>query len=330
MKKAIPITLILLALSAYVYFARIRPAREVDPTVRGSGSIEVTEVVIAAKVPARIESIEVDEGDAVRKGQVLATLDCGDLEVRKTQAEAQVAQARAAMAQAEAGERQARASLSPLRVKLDFARKERDRARSLFASSVASQRQVDKAQSVVDGVEEQMRAASLGVAVAKSAIAVGASTVNLAEKTVDLAATSLEECTLRAPGDGVVMTRTHEVGELILPGSTLLKLGKLEEVFTWIYVPNEEIGRVRLGQEVELSADTYPDRRFVGTITRINESAEFTPKSIQTKEDRTRLVFGVKVSIDNADGALMPGMPVEAAVRDSATPVPTPPASPAE
>ena len=320
MKKAIPITVLLLGLSAYVYFARIRPSREVDPTVRGTGSIEATEVLVAAKVPARIAKINVDEGDAVTAGQVLATLDCSDLEVRHAQAEAQLAQAQAGTAQAAAAERQAKGQLAPLQVQYDYANKERARVDSLFAAAAATQRTVDKAQNALRTIEEQLRAAELGVAVAQSSVGVARAQVALAQKSVDLAATQLTECTLTAPSAGVVMTKSREDGELVLPGATILELGQLDQVHTWIYVPNEEVGRVHLGQTVKLRADTYPDRVFTGTITRINDRAEFTPKSIQTKEDRTRLVFGVKVTVDNPDHALLPGMPVEAEVADSAAP----------
>jgi HlyD family secretion protein len=327
MKRAIPILILLLGLSAYVYFFRIRPAREVDPTVRGSGSIETTEVVISAKIPARVLSITVAEGDAVTAGQTLATLDCADLDVRVAQAEAQLAAARAARVQAQAGERQARAQTAPLGVQLDLATKERARAHNLFKSGGATQRTVDQAEAAYSNVAEQQRAAELAVKVAASAVEVAGAQVGLAEKTLALAQTSRAECTLVAPVDGVVVSRTREPGELVLPGASLLELGQLSKVYTWIYVPNEEVGRVRLGQKAALRADTYPDRVFDGVVARINDEAEFTPKSIQTKEDRTRLVYGVKVTIDNADRALMPGMPVEAELLGSAALAPAPPAT---
>jgi HlyD family secretion protein len=106
----------------------------------------------------------------------------------------------------------------------------------------------------------------------------------------------------------------------VLPGAAILKLGRLSEVYTWIYIANEKVGRVRTGQRVELAADTYPGRVFVGRVVRINEQAEFTPRSIQTREDRTRLVFGVKVVAPNPDRALLPGMPVEAVIVDALPP----------
>ncbi len=320
MKKALPIVVALLALSLYVYFARIRPGRIYDPTVRGSGTIEATEVVVAAKIPARVLEVRVAEGDPVTSGMVLVTLECSDLEMRKAQAEAQLAQARAALVQAQAGERAAQGQTAPLAVQNELAQKERDRAKALFDSESATQRAVDQTEAALKGNEEQMRAAVLAVQVAHSGIEVAAAQVSLAGKSVALANTQLEECSLKAPTSGVVLSRSREPGELVLPGASLLKIGKLDQVHTWIYVPNAEIGRVRVGAPVQLKADTYPDRTFDGTVTRINEEAEFTPKSIQTKEDRTRLVYGVKVSIPNAEGALLPGMPVEAVVLTETVP----------
>ncbi|MBI5507155.1 MAG: efflux RND transporter periplasmic adaptor subunit [Deltaproteobacteria bacterium] len=314
MKKIVPILLVLFAVTAYVYFARIRPSREKDPVVRGSGTIEATTVVVAAKIPARITAIAVAEGDEVKAGQVLATLQCDEPEARLAQAKAAVAQAEAVKAQTQAAEAQARAQSAPFSTQQRLAAKERERAVSLFKSAGATQRTVDQAESALQSVGEQVQAAGMAIDVARRAIAVAAAQVEVAQKNLQLAQTLVVECTLTAPIAGVVLAKNHEVGELVLPGSSLLKLGALDEVYTWIYVPNEEIGRVRLGQTVTLVADTYPDKSFAGHVARISEAAEFTPKSIQTKEDRTRLVFGVKVTIANPGRLLFPGMPVEARV----------------
>ena len=323
MKKIVPIVVIVLGLMLYVYFWRIRPAREYDPTVRGSGTIEATTVVVSAKIAARILTLTVAEGDKVKAGQVLATLQCDEPQARLAQAEAALAQAQAVRAQAVAAEAQARAQGAPLTTQQKLAVKERDRAVSLYKSAGATERTVDQAESALQSVGEQVKAASLTVDVTARNIKVAEAQTVVAEKSLDLAKTLVMECTLASPMDGIVLARNHEPGELVLPGSSLLKLGKVDEVYTWIYVPNEEIGRVKLGESVKLLADTYPDREFAGIVARINQEAEFTPKSIQTKQDRTRLVFGVKVTIDNPDGALMPGMPVEAKlVPSEITPVP--------
>jgi HlyD family secretion protein len=312
MKKAIPLVVILLGATIYVYFHYVRPSRAVDPSVRGTGSIEADEARVAPKIAARITKIAADEGDSVRAGDPLVLLDCAELEARVAQGGAQVEQARTVLAQAEATARQARAQLKPVEVQKKSAEREKARAASLKAADGIAGYAVDQAETAVEAASEQMGVAKSGAAVAQRAIAVAAAQVELAQRGAAAIEVQRAECALAAPIDGVVLARNYEVGELALPGATILELGRLDRVHTWIYVANAEIGRVRLGQKVRLAADTYPGRTFVGTVVRVNERAEFTPKSIQTKDDRTRLVFGVKVAIDNPDRALLPGMPVEA------------------
>jgi HlyD family secretion protein len=318
MKKAVIIIALLVAVSVYVYFAHIRPAREYDPTVRASGAIEATTFIVSPKIPARIIGISVDEGDHVKAGQSLISLDCDELQARKRQAEAQRNTAKAGSLQAKANYAQAKSQLGPLKVQQALAEKQHARMLTLYKSNSIPEQSYDQAKAALDTVTEQLAAAQKGIEVARQVIDVAESQIALAAESVDVIDANLVECEVHAPGDGVVMSRNYEPGEMAFPGASLLKIGQLAVVHTWLYVPNEEIGRLRLNQEVRFKADTYPDRTFTGTIVRINDQAEFTPKSIQTKEDRTRLVFGVKVQIDNGDGALSPGMPVEAWVPETA------------
>jgi len=318
MRKAIPLILILLGATIYVYFAHIRPSREVDPTVRATGSIEADEVSVSPKMPGRIAAIAAAEGEKVRAGAALVTFDCAELEARVEQARAQVEQARAVLAQAQAASRQARSQMRPLEVQRKSAERERARTENLKAVDSVSGYAVDQASTAVEAASGQIGVVKSGAAVADRAVAVAAAQVALAEKGVAAVEVQRSECSLLAPADGVVLARNYEPGEIALPGASILEIGQLDRVHTWIYVANAEVGRVHIGQKVELVADTYPGRAFVGTVVRVNERAEFTPKSIQTKDDRTRLVFGVKVEIDNGDGALLPGMPVEAALVEAA------------
>ncbi|MEW6231022.1 MAG: efflux RND transporter periplasmic adaptor subunit [Chloroflexota bacterium] len=117
-----------------------------------------------------------------------------------------------------------------------------------------------------------------------------------------------DKLTLRAPRAGLIQARTVSLGELALPGATLLRLADLNQVTMSIYVPEGELGRVRLGQEVMVVADAYPGRNFPGKVSFIAPQAEFTPKSIQTRDQRARTVYAVKMVLDNPDGALKPGM----------------------
>jgi HlyD family secretion protein len=318
MRRVIPLIAILLAATIYVYVAHIRPSRRIDPAVRATGAIEADAVVVSPKLPGRIAAIAADEGDAVRAGAALVTFDCAELEARVAQGRAQVEQARAVLGQAQAASKQAQAQLKPLAVQKKGAEREHARAAGLKAVDGVPGSVVDQAETAVEAAAEQMGVARSGAAVAQRAIAVAAAQVALAEKGVAAVEVQRAECSLVAPADGIVLARNYEPGEIALPGAAILEIGRLDRVHTWIYVANAEVGRVRIGQKVKLVADTYPGREFVGEVVRVNERAEFTPKSIQTKDDRTRLVFGVKVAIGNPDRALLPGMPVEAALVDAA------------
>lgn len=332
MRKAIPIAIVLLGLFGYVYFFRILPQRQVDPRVKGSGSVEVEEIVVTTRLAARLVSVEVEEGQKVEAGQVLAKLDCADLEARILQAQAQVDQAQAVLAQAEAARGQvkvqagqARASLKPIEVNVDRTEREKERLEGLANIQGVPRQAADEAGSAADLTKAQLEAARINVAVASKSnkvadrtVAVAASQVTVALRAVETMQVQLEECTLKSPISAVVIRRNYSAGELLLPGASLLTLADLGNVYTVLYVPNAEVGRVRLGQAVTVEADTYPGRAFKGKVTHVNERAEFTPKSIQTKDDRTRLVFGVKVALENQDMALLPGMPVEAVLVEAA------------
>jgi HlyD family secretion protein len=287
-----------------------------DTRVRGTGTIEATEVAVAPKVSARIAGLHVDEGDRVHAGDPVAELACTALEDQVAQASAQADVAAAGWRQAQARAREAGVAGEPLRVQRALAERERTRTAALYGVQGATQSAVDHANASVDALDKQIDQAGAAARSASTAVSLASAQMAVAEAGVGMARAQLDECALTAPVDGVVLRKDREVGELVLPGSVIVQIGELDDVYTWIYVPNEEIGRVRIGEQADVVADTYPRRTFRGTVVHVNAQAEFTPKSIQTKEDRTRLVFGVKVDIPNADGALMPGMPVEAALAD--------------
>jgi len=315
MKRVVPLLVVLLAFTLYVYVTHILPSRRADKEVRGSGSIEATTVTISPKVAARILAIAVSEGDKVVAGQLLVTLQCDDLAARQAQADAQTAQAEGAVAQAQAAALQATAQTAPLAVQAAQARRENERMQTLAKSGAVTTRALEQAEAAQSASAEQQRAAELAAAATRRTVDVASLQVTVAKRSAEFVASQRSECELRSPLAATVLGRNYEPGEMALPGSALLKLGNLAAVHTWIYVANEEMGRVRIGQKVMLRADTYPERQFEATVTRINAQAEFTPRSIQTKEDRTRLVFGVKVEVQNTDGALLPGMPVEAVLQ---------------
>jgi multidrug resistance efflux pump len=132
--------------------------------------------------------------------------------------------------------------------------------------------------------------------------------VDAAQAQLDMLEIELMKFTLASPWDGVVLARSVEPGEMALPGGTLLEIGRLEQLELTAYLPEERFGQVVPGQEVQVRVDAYPERVFTGVVLRLAEEAEFTPTNVQTKEDRTRLVYAVVIQLDNPDLALKPGM----------------------
>jgi multidrug resistance efflux pump len=139
--------------------------------------------------------------------------------------------------------------------------------------------------------------------------------VRQAEAAVSLVEAQLDQLTLRSPMDGVVGTRSAQVGETATAGKPLLTIVDLDEVTLVLYIPENRIGQVQIGQEVEVSVDSFPERIFIGLVESIAGEAEFTPRNVQTKEERVNLVCAVDVSIPNLVHALKPGMPADAAIR---------------
>ncbi len=129
-----------------------------------------------------------------------------------------------------------------------------------------------------------------------------------AQANVALLDVQIKKLTLTAPSDGVILTRSAEVGAMALPGATLIELGRLDQLELTVYLPEEKFGLIVPGQVVQVRVDAYSDRIFEGTVLRMANEAEFTPTNVQTKEDRTRLVYAVVINLDNPDLALKPGM----------------------
>jgi multidrug resistance efflux pump len=168
---------------------------------------------------------------------------------------------------------------------------------------------VDLAQAQLDGLQmgatpEQVAAVEAQVEIARAAL-----------EALRVRATKF---TLQAPISGLVLERPVHVGEVALPGAPLMTLADLDRVTLTIYVPEDQLGRVQIGQAVSVTVDAYPDRAFTGTVSFVASQAEFTPKNVQTREERVNMVFAVKVKLPNADHALKPGMPADAVLLDVA------------
>jgi HlyD family secretion protein len=189
----------------------------------------------------------------------------------------------------------------------------RDKPLELDAQLHAAEMEYDLAEAQVAAAQAALDELEAGPTAEEVAIAEAG--VRQAEAAVRLVDAQIAQLTLTAPMDGIVTSRSAQVGETATAGAPLLTIANLDEVTLVIYVPENRVGQVRLGQEVEVQVDSFPSQVFAGHVTNIAGEAEFTPRNVQTQEERVNLVFAVKVSIPNADQQLKPGMPADATIR---------------
>lgn len=293
--------------------------------IYASGTIETVEVHVASKVSGELLELAVEEGTRVKPGDKLAVVDHGTLDIQLRQAEAGVRLAEAQLAllvkgarsedirQAEAAHKQAEAALT---VAEDDARRMRELVKT--GSVTPKQREDAEARLTIATAQRNAGAEALKkvrtlarpeeIQAAEARLAQAVAAADLLKKTI-------ADCTILAPAGGIVTHKAVEPGELVTPGATIVTLAELDSVYVMIYVTENELGRVRLGGPAEIKIDSFPDKVFEGMVKYISPEAEFTPKNIQTKQDRVKLVFGVKVEIENREGLLKPGLPADAVIR---------------
>lgn len=321
MKRRVLAGVLVLAAAAAAVFLGWALRRDRGKALRIYGNIEAVEVSVGFRVPGRLLERAVDEGERVRKGQVLARLDSRDLEAVLGEREAQVAAARAALRERERGFRpqeveQARQALEA--ASAEAARWEADlvRQRALFQREVISRRELEGAESAAKASEARRREAEERFRLVKEGarreeVEAARARLQAAERARDLARVNLEECVVRSPVDGFVLSKHAEAGEVLAAGAPVVTVSDLGRVYLRAFVEETDLGKVRLGQRVRVSTDTFPEKTYEGTVSFVSEEAEFTPRTVETPKERTRLVFRVKVDIPNPSGALKPGMPAE-------------------
>ncbi len=290
----------------------------------------------AAVAAARTRPAQAEAAVALARASVDAQL---------TQARAQVESASAALEANKAGLRAADANLQAAETNLGRVESDLQRLESLYREGAVSAQQIDTARSTVqaiqaqreaaraqrDAVQIQLGAAAAGLEQARAALAVaeaGRQTVAIREQDVAAARAQLAQAQaafqqaeilsgytiLTAPMSGVVVAKHVEVGDLVGVGAPVVTVANLSHPYLRVFISETDLGRVTLGQPVDVRVDAFPGRVFRGTVEEISNTAEFTPRNVQTKEERVKLVFGVKVALPNPDGVLKPGLPADAAI----------------
>lgn len=290
-----------LALISYALFLWLSPPALPEGILYGNGRIEATEVTVSAEVGGRVLESTLVEGRAVQKNDLLVRLDEADLTTRLRQAEANAAAAQRAQAQVER-------QLIPARHHVQTADDDLARYRKLRETGYVSSQMLDRA-------ENQQREARGAVETLAARQAQAAASLEAAQREVELLRSQAGKAVIRAPAAGTILSKGIEAGELAAPGRTIAVLADLARIELKIYVPEREIGKIKLNDPARVRVDAFPQRTFDARVARVDQRAQFTPKDVHMPDERARLVFGVVLAVDNPQAHLKPGMPADAWVR---------------
>jgi HlyD family secretion protein len=317
-RVVVPVVLLALVVVGWIAWRGRTPGG----AIAASGTVEATEAQVGFQVPGRIATVAVHEGDLVRSGLVLATLDSSDATARLEQAVAQEAAARAQLVQLVRGSRpeeigSAQAQRDAAKQQFDDAKLDKDRADRLIQTGAVSQQAWDKAkvafevaQSRLQQAEEQYRMVREGPR--REQVDAGRAQLAQATAAAGAARVGADNTRLAAPFDGVVTVRHHEPGEVIAAGMPVLTIMNRDDRWVRIYVPEDRVGAVSLGEAATIASDAAHGHDVAGTVVFIASQAEFTPKNVQTREERVKLVYAVKVRITgDPQYVLKPGMPAD-------------------
>lgn len=283
------------------------------------GNVDIRQVQLAFNDSERIAGMAAREGDAVKKGQLLATLDTLRLEQNVKLAQGQAEAQRQQLARLEAGSRpeeirKARADADAARSDADNAELVYRRQQALVGRKFISQQQADNARAAAEtararlkSAQEVLRLAELGPR--KEDIAAARAALQANEAALALAQRELADATLYAPADGVIQDRILEPGDMASPSRPIYTLALTDPIWVRAYAPGPDLGKLKPGMRADLATDSYPGKRYRAWIGYISPSAEFTPKSVETTEIRAGLVYQVRVFVCNPDNELRLGMP---------------------
>jgi len=309
-----------LVTAAWLLFGRGR-GNDAD-AITASGTVEATEADLGFQLGGRIASIDVREGDAVRAGQVLARLDAAELDARRSGAQAQVAAASALLLELQRGARpeeleQAVAAESAARRRQQEAAASAERTRALEQGGAASKEQLDQAETALAVARSQQEQAAQQLRMVRQGprterVSAQQAVVQQAQGALAQVEAQLANAVVKAPFAGVVSVRHREPGETVGAGMPVLTVQNPVDRWVRIYVREDQVGRVALNQPARITADAYPSRVYSGRVSFISSEAEFTPRNVQTAEERVKLVYAVKVTITgDPRSELKPGLPAD-------------------
>ncbi|MBD5647694.1 MAG: secretion protein HlyD [Desulfovibrio sp.] len=284
------------------------------------GNVDIRQVDLGFRVGGRIESVLVDEGDAVAEGQPLARLDADMLRQQRDQAAARLAGQKADLARLERGYRteevaQARAQVAAARAVAENAAINLHRVISMRQSNAISQKELDNARAADREAAARLRSSQdqldmLLSGYREEEVLAQRAAVAAAEAELRRADIELADGVLHAPQKGVILTRAREAGAIVQPGQTVYTLTLTDPVWLRAYVDEPNLGKIKPGMAVRVAVDAAPGKTFPGTVGFISPTAEFTPKTVETREVRTALVYRLRVQAEDPENVMRQGMPV--------------------
>jgi HlyD family secretion protein len=305
-----------------------------------NGTIEVDDILVGSKIGGRVTEVLVQEGEVVKKGDVLARIDDAELLTKKeqdisiiNQEKENVSQHAAYLELVQSGNRtqeiqRSKADVDAIKVKLDLAVKDAGRYEKLYKEGAVSQQTRDSAVNQVDVLKAQVKSSQETYSLQKAGfrkedidqardnwISAKAS-LQQAQHDLDEIETQLEEMTVVAPMDAVVEVCDLRVGDLLGPNQSAMTLVIPNKLWVRVYAPENYLGFLKENSKVNVKVDSFPNEIFNGIVEQINRKAEFTPKNVQTAEERIDTVFGVKVRLDDATRRLRAGMSADVTFPD--------------
>ncbi|MBI1325755.1 HlyD family efflux transporter periplasmic adaptor subunit [bacterium] len=299
---------------AVTYYFWTKPLERQLPEgiVSGNGRIEAVEIDIATKTPGRIEEIRVDEGDFVEPGAMLARMDTEVLEAEAREAEAQLNEAKSSLDAARSGvemrlslKASFEAVVAQREAELNLATKKFHRAERLLSGKTISREDFDTEQAGYYGARAALSAAQANVSASDAAIATGKADVIKAEASIKASEAKIEriraelkDSVLKSPREGRVQYRVAQPGEVLAAGGKVLNMIDVNDVFMTFFLPTAAVGRLTIGTEARVVLDAAPQYVIPAKVTYVADVAQFTPKSVETREEREKLTFRVKVTIE--------------------------------
>lgn len=327
MKRVRLVTLLLLSccLAGGVWWWRHRGEQSTEGQLLLFGNVDIRQVQLAFNGNERIAELLVEEGDQVRTGQLLGRLHRQRLEAKAASREAQARAQREVVARLEAGNRpeevrKAKADLAAARADLENAELTYKRVKELVTKEVDTPQRQDDAQAALDVAKAREAAAGeayelMVLGPRQEDIAAAKATLQAYDADLALARRELADAELYAPTNGTIRNRLLEPGDMASPQKPVLTLALNNPVWVRAYVPEPDLGKIRSGMKAEVTTDSFPGKRYAAWIGFVSPVAEFTPKSVETADVRTKLVYEVRAFVSNPQGELRLGMPAVVSVR---------------